>query len=233
MAFNRIADRFWDARNPRTKMRPLITGAISSRTAWIGTAIAGLVLVFAAWELGPLPLILLPVAVLFLVGYSFAKRYTILSHFILGFTDGLAPAGAWVAVRGSLFTWADLPAWLLVLIVTLWIGGFDIIYACQDLEFDREYGLHAIPARFGARFALRLSTACHVVMMVLLAGVGLWMGLAWPFWAACLITIGLLGWEHALVRPDDLTHINLAFFNINSYISIALFAGVLAALFMA
>src|SRR5512133_1114205 len=164
MAFNRIADRFWDAYNPRTKMRPLVTGAISMRAAWIGTAIAGLGLVLAAWQRGPLPLALLPGALFFLVGYSFTKRFTVLSHFILGFTDGLAPAGAWVAVRGSLFTWADLPAWLLTLIVTLWIGGFDLIYACQDLEFDREHGLHAIPARYGAAFALNLSIACHALM---------------------------------------------------------------------
>lgn len=232
MGFNRIADRFWDARNPRTKMRPLVTGAINLTTAWAGTWLSAGVLVFAAWMLGPLPLKLVPGAVIFLVGYSFAKRYTVLSHFILGFTDGLAPAGAWVAVRGSLFTPADLPAWLLVLIVTLWIGGFDLIYACQDLEFDREYGLQAIPARYGASFALRLSVICHAVMMLLLAWLGLWMHLGWPFWLATVITIGLLTWEHRLVHPDDLSHIDMAFFNINSYISLALFIGVLGALFL-
>ncbi len=232
MGFNRIADRFWDARNPRTNTRPLVTGAISLRTAWSGTLIAGLVLVFAAWQLGPLPLALVPAAVLFLVGYSFTKRFTVLSHFILGFTDGLAPAGAWVAVRGSLFTRADLPAWLLTAIVTLWIGGFDLIYACQDLDFDRENGLHAIPARYGAPFALNLSIACHAFMMLLLAVLGSQMMLGWPFWLAYLVTGGLLVWEHRLVHPDDLSHIDLAFFNINSYISLALFAGVLAALYL-
>jgi 4-hydroxybenzoate polyprenyltransferase len=182
--------------------------------------------------LGPLPLMLLPGAVIFLIGYSFTKRFTALSHFILGFTDGLAPAGAWVAVRGSLFTWEDLPAWLLVLIVTLWIGGFDLIYACQDLEFDRAHRLYSIPARYGAAFALKLSTASHVLMMALLAGLGVWMALGWPFWIAWVVVAGLIIWEHRLVHPDDLTHINLAFFNINSYISIALFAGVLAALLL-
>ncbi len=232
MGFNRIADRFWDARNPRTNLRPLVTGAISLRTAWIGTISAGLVLGLAAWQLGPLPLALVPGAVLFLIGYSFTKRFTVFSHFILGFTDGLAPAGAWVAVRGSLFTWADLPAWLLTAIVTLWIGGFDLIYACQDLDFDREHGLHAIPARYGASFALSLSIACHALMMLLLAGLGRWMALGWPFWLAYLVTGGLLVWEHRLVHPDDLSHIDLAFFNINSYISLALFAGVLAALYL-
>lgn len=232
MGFNRIADRFWDARNPRTSARPLITGKISLRTAWAGTLVAGAVLVLAAWQLGPLPLILLPGAAVFLIGYSFTKRFTWLSHFILGFTDGLAPAGAWVAVRGSLFTVDDLPAWLLVLIVTLWIGGFDLIYACQDLEFDRAYGLHSIPARFGAPFALALSTASHVVMMLLLLLLGASMGLAWPFWLACIVVAALLVWEHRLVHPDDLSNIQMAFFNINSYISVALFAGVLAALYI-
>lgn len=232
MAFNRIADRFWDERNPRTRMRPLVSGAISLRTAWIGTVIAGLVLVLAAWQLGPLPLVLMPGALIFLVGYSFTKRFTALSHFILGFTDGLAPAGAWVAVRGSLFTAADVPAWLLVLVVTLWIGGFDLIYACQDVEFDREYHLHSIPAVYGVKFSLALSTASHALMMLLLAGIGAWLGLSWPFWVALVVVVGLLVWEHRLVNPDDLTRIDVAFFNMNSYIALALFAGVLGALFL-
>jgi 4-hydroxybenzoate polyprenyltransferase len=232
MGFNRIADRYWDARNPRTNQRPLVTGAVSLRTAWTGTLIAAAVLVLSAWQLGLLPLLLLPGAILFLVGYSFTKRFTVLSHFILGFTDGLAPVGAWVAVRGSLFGPQDLPAWLLLLIVTLWIGGFDLIYACQDLEFDRQHGLHSIPARYGSAFALALSTASHVLMMVLLAGLGWWMGLTWPFWAAFVVVAGLLVWEHRLVQPDDLSNINLAFFNINSTISMALFAGVLGSLYI-
>ena len=232
MGFNRIADRFWDQRNPRTMNRPLVTGEVSLRSAWTGTLAAGLVLFAAAWQLGPLVMALAPAAVVFLVGYSFTKRFTTLSHYILGFTDGLAPAGAWVAVRGSLFTPEDLPAWLLTLIVTLWIGGFDLIYACQDIEFDREYGLYSIPACHGARFALNLSTASHVVMMILLVGLGWWMSLGWPFWLAYAVTGALLAWEHSLVRPDDLANIHKAFFNINSYISITLFAGVLGALFL-
>jgi 4-hydroxybenzoate polyprenyltransferase len=231
MGFNRIADRYWDARNPRTRMRPLVTGSISMRTAWTGTLVATAILILSAWQLGPLPLLLLPVAMIFLFGYSFTKRFTALSHYILGFTDGLAPAGAWVAVRGSLFTLNDLPAWLLLLIVTLWIGGFDLIYACQDVEFDREYKLHSIPARYGVAFALSLSTFSHVLMILLLCLLGIWMNLGWPFWMAFVIVMGLLIWEHRLVKPDDLSHIDLAFFNINSYISITLFAGVLGALF--
>lgn len=232
MGFNRIADRFWDARNPRTATRPLVTGAISLRTAWVGTILAGVGLLVAAWQLGPLALALAPGAILFLVGYSFTKHFTVLSHYILGFTDGLAPAGAWVAVRGSLFTAEDLPAWLLVGIVTLWIGGFDLIYACQDVDFDRQYRLHAFPARYGVGAALTLSTLSHLMMMILLGWLGLATGLTWPFWIAYVIVGGLLVWEHRLVNPRDLSRIDLAFFNINSYISIALFAGVLAGLYV-
>jgi 4-hydroxybenzoate polyprenyltransferase len=232
MGFNRIADRYLDARNPRTAMRPLVTGAVTMRTAWTGTLIAGAALFLCAWMLGPLPLLLAPGAIIFLVGYSFTKRFTTFSHFILGFTDGLAPVGAWVAVRGSLFTAADLPAWLLLAIVTLWIGGFDLIYACQDIDFDREYQLHSVPARYGVQTALRLSTASHLIMLGLLAWLGIIIELSWPFWIAYAITIGLLVWEHRLVHPEDLSHIDLAFFNINSYISMTLFAGVLGALFL-
>lgn len=232
MGVNRIADRALDALNPRTANRPLVTGRIALSTAWAGTVISGLVLSFAAWQLGPLPPTLLPGALLFLVGYAFTKRFTWLSHFILGFTDGLAPVGAWVAVRGSLFTVDDLPAWLLLGVVTLWIGGFDLIYACQDVEADRAAGLHAIPARFGIPVALALSSLCHVVTMTLLTVLGRTLTLGWPYWLALAVVAGLLIYEHSLVRPHDLSRVNIAFFNINSYISVTLFAGVLGALFL-
>ena len=230
MAFNRIADRWWDARNPRTAQRPLVTGAISLRTAWLGTLISLAVLVFAAWRLGPLPLLLLPGALIFLVGYSYTKRFTSLSHYILGFTDGLAPAGAWVAVTGSLFTLNDLPAWLLTAVVTLWIGGFDMLYACQDIDFDRQYNLHSIPAKRGIAFALNLSTLSHIAMLALLVWIGVTTQLAWPFFIALVAIAGLLVWEHRLVSPSDLSKINQAFFNINSYIALVLFSGVLLGL---
>jgi len=225
MGFNRIADRWWDARNPRTDQRPLITGKISLRAAWLGTLAAGALLVLAAWQLGALPLMLLPGALVFLFGYSFTKRFTSLSHYILGFTDGLAPAGAWVAVRGSAFTTSDLPGWLLLGIVTMWIGGFDILYACQDVEFDRQHGLHAIPAERGVAFALRLSTLSHMAVVGLLAWLGFaaQLGIAW--WVAVTITAGLLVWEHRLVNPHDLSKVNVAFFNVNSIIAIVLLAG--------
>ena len=233
MGTNRLADRVIDARNPRTANRPLVAGRIALSTAWVGTVVAGLILVFAAWQLGPMPLKLLPGALVFLVGYAFTKRFTWLSHFVLGFTDGLAPVGAWVAVRGSLFTMADLPAWLLLGVVTLWIGGFDLIYACQDVEFDREAKLHAIPARFGVANALALSSLCHVMMVALLMMLGITLGFGWPYWLGLVVIAGLLVYEHSLVRPDDLSRINVAFFNINSYISVTLLVSVLGALYLA
>jgi 4-hydroxybenzoate polyprenyltransferase len=232
MGTNRLADRWIDARNPRTANRPIISGTISSRTVWAGTLIAALVLILAAWALGPLPFRLLPGAFLFLVGYSFSKRFTWLSHFILGFTDGLAPMGAWAAIRGSIFTAEDLPAWLLLAIVTLWIGGFDLIYACQDVDFDRKEGLHSIPARFGIPFALGLSTVTHFLTMLLLIWLGVLTGLGWPYWIGLVLVAVLLAWEHLLVHPDDLSRINLAFFNINSYISITLFLSILLSIYL-
>ena len=232
MGFNRIADRWIDAHNPRTARRPLVTGAISSRVAWVGTGIAVLVLSLASWQLGPLPLKLLPGAFLFLFGYSFTKRFTWLSHYIVGFTDGLAPVGAWAAIRGSLFTPADLPAWILLAVVTLWIGGFDLIYACQDVPYDRQDGLFSIPARFGIPLALRLSMLSHAVTALLLVALGVLMGLGWPYWVGLLVVVGLLAWEHSLVRPDDLSRVDLAFFNMNSYISITLFLSIIGALYV-
>jgi 4-hydroxybenzoate polyprenyltransferase len=233
MGFNRIADRRIDAQNPRTSQRPLVTGAISLRTAWIGTLLAALLLALAAWKLGPLPFRLLPGAYFFLFIYSYTKRITWASHFILGFTDGLAPMGAWAAVRGSLFTRQDLPAWILLGVVTLWIGGFDIIYSCQDVSYDLKEGLQSIPVRFGVAFALRLSIVCHILTVILLAGLGMIMGLGWPYWVGLVVASGLLIWEHLLIHPDDLSHIDLAFFNINSYISITLFLAILGALYLA
>ena len=232
MGFNRIADRWVDERNPRTARRPLVTGAISMRTAWGGTLLASLVLILAAWQLGPLPLRLLPGAFLFLLGYSFTKRFTWLTHFILGFTDGLAPLGAWAAIRGSLFTAADLPAWILSAVVTFWIGGFDLIYACQDVAHDRRDGLFSVPALYGIPTALRLSEISHVITLLLLVLLGAALGLGWPYWLGIGVTAILLAWEHALVRPDDLSRIDIAFFNINSYISVTLLLSILGAIYL-
>lgn len=233
MGFNRIADRAYDALNPRTANRPLITGAVSLRTAWMGTLTATGILALAAWLLSPMTLRLLPIALVFLFGYSFTKRFTWMSHFILGFTDGLAPVGAWIAIRGSLFTPQDLPAWILLAVVTVWIGGFDLIYACQDVYIDREIGIQSIPARFGIPAALRLSAISHIITIVLLVELGILTSLGWPYWLGIIITAALLYWEHTLVSPRDLSRINMAFFNINSYISVTLFLSMLGALYIA
>ncbi len=233
MAFNRIADLAYDARNPRTAQRPLVTGQVSLSTAWGGTLVALALLVLAAWRLGPLPLRLLPLALLALFGYSFTKRFTWISHFILGMTDGLAPMGAWVAVRGSLFGAADLPAWLLWLAVTLWIGGFDIIYACQDVAFDRAEGLYAIPARFGVARALRIARAAHVAFFIPLLGLYLTTHLSISYIVGLIPIAVLLAYEHAIVSPDDLSRVNIAFFNVNSIISIVLLVNISLALLLA
>ena len=232
MSMNRLADRHIDARNPRTASRPIQTGRISVQTVVIGLAVSLVVLAVAAWQLNPLTLALLPGALVCLVGYAYTKRFTWLSHFVLGFTDGLAPIGAWAAIRGSVFSAQDLPAWLLLFTVTLWIGGFDLIYACQDTEFDRAERLHSIPARWGNAVALNIARVCHALTVVLLAALGVLMGLGWIYWLAIVAVAGLLIYEHSLVKPDDLSKVNVAFFNVNGYISVTLFAGTLAALYI-
>jgi 4-hydroxybenzoate polyprenyltransferase len=171
---------------------------------------------------------LLPGAVVFLVGYSYTKRFTWLSHWVLGATDGLAPAGAWVAVRAAV----DPPAWLLWLTVTFWIAGFDLIYACQDTDFDRREGLHSVPARFGNAVALRTAQANHVLTVILLAALGGVMELGWVYWLGLVAVAGLLIYEHSLVSPTDLSRVNLAFFKVNGYIAVTIFVATLAALFV-
>jgi 4-hydroxybenzoate polyprenyltransferase len=229
MSLNRYIDRRIDARNPRTAGRPIQSGAIDSATVLVLSAVSLIILAFSAWMLNPLAFILFPGALIFLVGYSYTKRFTWLSHYILGFTDGLAPMGAWVAVRGSAFTPSDLPAWLLLASVTVWIGGFDVIYACQDVEFDRQNGLHSIPARFGIRRGLQVAAASHVATVILMVMLGLVVSLSWPYWIGLAIMTGLLIYEHSLVHPDDLSKLGLAFFNINGYISVTIFVATFAA----
>ena len=152
-----------------------------------------------------------------------------MSHYVLGFTDGLAPMGAWVAIKGSLFSADDAPAWLLLGAVTLWIGGFDVIYACQDVTFDQEHGLFSIPACFGIGSGLQIARISHAVTMLVLVALGVLIGLAWPYWLGLVLIAGLLTYEHSLVKSDDLSKLNVAFFNINGYISLTLFAGIIAA----
>jgi 4-hydroxybenzoate polyprenyltransferase len=226
MAFNRVSDRDIDARNPRTANRALPRGLLSTKAALIACGLSLVLLVLAAWQLNPLCLELLPLAALFLVGYSYTKRFTWLSHWLLGMTDGIAVAGAWVAVRARL----DPQALVLWLAVTVWIAGFDLIYACQDVEFDRREGLHSVPARFGVAAALRWARISHAIMVVALIVVGAWAGLAWPYWLGLAVVVGLLVYEHRLVSPTDLSRLNVAFMNMNGYISLLTLAAVIAGL---
>jgi 4-hydroxybenzoate polyprenyltransferase len=227
-AVNRYADRYYDARNPRTAARPIPSGRLSPGATLGYGAVALLVLALAAWQLNELTLKLLPGAIFLLIVYSYTKRFTWLSHWVLGATDGLAPAGAWVAVRAAV----DLPAWLLWLAVTFWIAGFDLIYACQDTEFDRHEGLYSVPAHFGNAIALRVAQINHVLTIIALLAVGGTMKLGWVYWLGLMAVAGLLVYEHSLVSPTDLSRVNLAFFNINSYIAIIIFTATLAALYL-
>ncbi|MCS7281011.1 MAG: putative 4-hydroxybenzoate polyprenyltransferase [Desulfobacterota bacterium] len=225
MTLNRIVDLPYDTENPRTRKRPLVTGKVTKKTAYFALFFSLALLFGAAYGLGTFVLKLLPFALFFLTFYHFTKRFTYLSHFILGFTDGLAPLGAWIAIRNSAFSSSDLPGWLLLFIVTFWIAGFDIIYQCQDVEYDRKANLHSIPARFGLKTALSLARICHATMflglLVLLKFLDFWL----PYVISLAITLFLLIKEHMIISPYNLTRLNEAFFNINGYISIIIFSG--------
>lgn len=218
MAFNRIADLPYDAMNPRTASRELPTGQLSLGFAWVFTLVSAAVLVIAAWQLNPLALMLSPVVLAVLLLYSYTKRFTTLTHWVLGLCLGMAPAGAWVAVRGTL-DWKILP---LTLAVLFWVAGFDIIYACQDVEFDRKMGLFSLPRRIGIAGALQVSRLLHVLMLGLLAWLAHWAGLGPVAYTGLVVVAVLLTYEHSLVKADDLTKVNAAFFTVNGYISVLL-----------
>ena len=220
MVFNRIADLGFDRRNPRTAMRPLVTGELSLPFAW-GTLGAGVVLFFlSAAMLNRLALVLAGPALLVVLSYSYAKRVTWLTHLHLGASLGLAPLGAWVAVRGTVGA-APL---VLAAAVTFWVAGFDVIYSCQDVEFDRREGLHSIPRRFGIARALALSTALHVLTVALLLALPFLLPLGRIYLVGVAATAALLMYEHRLVRPDDLSRVNQAFFTVNGCVSFLILA---------
>ena len=202
MSVNRLADRFVDAANPRTARRHLPTGLLTPTQVTAAALLSAVLLLVSAWMLNPLCLLLSPLAVLFLVGYSYTKRFTWLSHWILGFTDGIAAAGGWIA-------------------------GFDLIYACQDVEFDRRTGLHSMPARFGIPAALTTARVCHVLTIAAFTLLGFQMGLGLLYWVGVLLVAGLLVYEHSLVSANDLSRLDIAFFNVNGYIAVILFLSVL------
>jgi 4-hydroxybenzoate polyprenyltransferase len=216
MTMNRIADIEYDGRNPRTANRALPAGHLTLGFAWVFTFVASALLVLAAWRLNPLALDLSPLALAILFFYSYTKRFTAGSHFVLGFCLGISPAAAWIAIRGSL----DLRILILCAAVTLWVGGFDVLYACQDVEFDRSAGLHSIPKRFGIAGALQIARVMHVAMVALLIWLATAFHLAWPAWVGIAVVALLLGYEHSLVRPNDLSKMNAAFFAVNGYISL-------------
>jgi 4-hydroxybenzoate polyprenyltransferase len=221
MAANRIIDRHIDARNPRTARRELVTGAVSVRAAWTGAAVAGAVFLVAAAALNPLCLALAPLAIVPLVVYPYAKRFTTWPHAILGLAQLAGPTGAWLGVTGTFA--GSGPAWVLGLAVGLWIGGFDLIYGCQDAEVDARIGVRSVPARYGVAAALRLSSVAHVVTVLLLVWYGGLVGLGWPWWAGLVVASAALAYEHAIVKPDDLSRVNRAFFTANGFVGIALF----------
>ena len=228
MGFNRIVDRRLDARNPRTANRELPAGKVSVRGAALLTAASAVVFVGAAASLGRLCLVLSPVVLGLVLGYSFTKRVTWLCHLFLGLAIGIAPAGAWIAVRGEL----GWPAVWLVAAVATWIAGFDILYALADRDFDRREGIHSIPARFGVPAALVISAALHVGTVVALLAAGRVAGVGIIYYFGVAAVLGILIYEHGIVRPSDLSRVDVAFFNLNGYVSVVYFAATLAAVLL-
>jgi 4-hydroxybenzoate polyprenyltransferase len=219
MGLNRYIDRKIDADNPRTSQRELPAGIIPARDALLFSLISLFVLVLAAWMLNPLCLKLSPVAIAVMVLYSFTKRFTWISHFVLGLAISAAPLGAWIAVRGTV----DVEILPLILAVLFWLAGFDVLYALQDMEFDRSHGLFSIPARFGVKASLVLSRILHTLTWALLAVTGVLFDLGIWYWAGVAISAGLFVYEHALIKPEDLRKLDMAFFNMNGYISVTIF----------
>ncbi|MDQ8154422.1 MAG: putative 4-hydroxybenzoate polyprenyltransferase [Gemmatimonadota bacterium] len=227
MGFNRIADRQWDARNPRTAMRELPSGVMTVTEASVSVAVASAVFVFAAWRINPLCFALSPVALGWVLFYSYTKRFTRWAHLVLGLGLGIAPAGGYLAVTGA---WSD-PWWLLpalAMAVMSWVGGFDILYALPDAAFDRAQGLFSIPATMGAANALRVSRALHVVTVLTLGAAGVASRAGVLFFTGVAVAGGILAWEHSLVTAEDQSRLDAAFFSVNGILSVTFFLFVLA-----
>src|SRR5271168_882033 len=217
MTVNRIADIRYDRENPRTQQRALATGALSVQFAWLFTMAAVAIFFVAAWQLNPLAFKLAPLALGILFFYSFTKRFTHWSHLFLGFALGISPAAAWIAITGGL----DLRMLILCAAVTLWVGGFDVLYACQDIEYDRSAGLFSVPKKFGIANALRIARMMHLCVVALLSWLAFSFGLPWPAWLGIAVVTALLAYEHSLVKADDLSKLDAAFFAMNGYISMS------------
>jgi 4-hydroxybenzoate polyprenyltransferase len=227
MAFNRIVDRQLDALNPRTALREIPSGVVGVREAAVAVLLASALFVVSAWRLNPMCLALAPLALFWVLGYSYTKRVTRWSHLVLGLGLGIAPVGGYIAVTGA---WSD-PWWMLPVLaaaVMTWVAGFDVLYALQDAAFDRQAGLHSIPAAFGERRALAAARVLHVGTVAALGAVGGAIGAGWLYWVGVAVVAALLLFEHSLVRPGDLSRLDAAFFTMNGIISITFFAFVLA-----
>ncbi|KNB50019.1 menaquinone biosynthesis prenyltransferase MqnP [Streptomyces caatingaensis] len=224
MACNRIIDREIDARNPRTANRELVTGAVSVRSAWTGALVAVVLFLGAAGLLNPLCLALAPIAVIPMVVYPYGKRFTDFPHAILGLAQAMGPVGAWLAVTGA---WSG-DAVILGLAVGIWIGGFDLIFGCQDVAADRAHGVKSTPARFGIPAALHGARVCHVITTALLVWYGVATHAGGFFWAGLAVVAIAFVYEHTIVRPHDLSRLNRAFFTVNGVIGITLFLFTLA-----
>jgi 4-hydroxybenzoate polyprenyltransferase len=228
MSLNRLIDRHIDALNPRTKDRAIPKGLLSVFEVWVYIILSFGLLGFAAWQLNPLSLKLMPIAVFFLVLYSYMKRISWLCHIVLGISLGLAPIGAWVGVRGTL----DLPPILLGIAVTFWSAGFDVYYSCQDVDFDVKAGLHSIPSHFGVKSSLLIAGLFHLITSIFLVAVAFTMALGWFYLLGVLVAIAILLYEHSLVKPGDLSKLNAAFFNMNGILSVIMFIFTLADILM-
>jgi 4-hydroxybenzoate polyprenyltransferase len=227
MAFNRIVDRRFDALNPRTAMREIPAGVIGVREASVAVVVSSVLFLASAWQLNPLCFALAPLALTWVLVYSYTKRLTRWSHFVLGLGLGIAPVGGYLAVTGA---WSE-PWWMLPLLaasVMTWVAGFDVLYALQDVAFDRRTGLHSIPAALGERRALVVARALHAGTVTGLAAVGGAVGASWVYWVGVAVVAVLLLFEHSLVRANDLSKLDAAFFSMNGIISIAFFGFVLA-----
>ncbi|HWH03080.1 MAG TPA: UbiA-like polyprenyltransferase [Gemmatimonadales bacterium] len=226
MGFNRIADRDLDAKNPRTASRDIPQGRISVREAWVSVTLAALVFEGSAWALNSLCFALSPIALVAITGYSYTKRFTWSSHLWLGLADAISGPAGYLAITGK---WCE-PWWVLpvlALVVTAWVGGFDMFYALQDEEFDRKEGLHSAVVRFGAGPAIFLAKTLHGLAILALVAFGLGAGFHVPFFVGVGIGAALIAWEHQLVKPGDLSKLNAAFFTMNGIISITVFIGAL------
>jgi 4-hydroxybenzoate polyprenyltransferase len=221
MTFNRIIDRRFDAENPRTANRELPTGKLSVRFAWMFFIVSVTIFLAAAYALNWLTFALSPVALLSILGYSYAKRFTAFAHFLLGWALAISPAAAWIAVRGAIDSEVPL---LLSLLVLMWTAGFDVLYACQDFEFDRAHNLRSIPARFGVKNALWVARLFHAQAFIVLLLLYLITGLGWLALVGVVAVGALMIYQHTLLKPNDLSRMNAAFFATNAFVSVILFA---------